>query len=690
MGFELLTQPQVFTTRLTAIGGIEGYVPPFIAKFHTWTVVTTSTNTTFNIPQDLVGLTHSPEEAYIVNINKEIIPPTDFTIDYNFRRIIFNQPIPQNTTIRITQIGTIALSTTKYQSLTADNLFAGQTKIEVDSNNPALHVIQNGTGNAIRVDGELEARDVIKISSENEAGNGRENNYIRTVPNGNLQFLSNNLLTDDNIRINIGDTTGYVGIGSEEPIGPLHVSHGSGDIIQKTGSTSPSLIQYLVPSFNTSRTTLEVVDEENTIIQEGGRSHGLDFNRVIPVKPVHYWSLSNPTPTSTYTLAGSNKLTENSANYIVSIGGLVNPFSTYSVNSSTRILTFSNNIPANVEVYVVQHVNPDLIEGYETNLTSVQQITALVSSSQDTVNLNPSWPRTSLRHRYNVTYNGILQIPNSNVYSIEGLGDPTHRLRFEGPLPTTPRLVTISILPSANPTLTNLGEIFEETCFVGTTHNWSFQPANDVATFSLAAGPSLVKDPSTYIVNVGGVLQQPTSYKINVATRQITFKEEVKAGIAVSITQVAHPDYPVEYYTTFSLTDNCLAESNGTAEQVGRFRPGELSIVGAIATKPPIWLEGTTQTYRVPFDASTIVWNPSDNNTTLTLELPKASKYPGRWLNIKRINNTVTSTLSVVPRILNYQYGWANRIGDLNTADYVWAQLQSDGSNWTTVITNQV
>ena len=125
MGFELLTQPQVFTTRLTAVGGIEGYVPPFISKFHTWTIFTATSGKIFNIPDEGIGFTHAPDSAYIVNISGVIIPPPNFDIDYNYpQKLILTNSVPSGTFINLTQIGTIALSTANYIELTGLNFFS--------------------------------------------------------------------------------------------------------------------------------------------------------------------------------------------------------------------------------------------------------------------------------------------------------------------------------------------------------------------------------------------------------------------------------------------------------------------------------------------------------------------------------------------------------------------------------------
>ena len=124
MGLEIISQPQMFLRPLTALNGIEGYAPPYIATFFTWTTSSPVSSFSFPLTGD-VGLNPSNRsESYVVNIDGVVQPPPSYTIDANFRTISFHNPIPANTEIFITQIGTIAFDDAKYTELTATNIFS--------------------------------------------------------------------------------------------------------------------------------------------------------------------------------------------------------------------------------------------------------------------------------------------------------------------------------------------------------------------------------------------------------------------------------------------------------------------------------------------------------------------------------------------------------------------------------------
>jgi hypothetical protein len=698
MGFELLTQPQVFTTRLTAIGGIEGYIPPFVAKFHTWTINTANAGTVFTIPQDTglnaVGLTHAPDDAFIVNINRSILPPTEYNIDVNFKTITFNSPVPANTTINITQIGTVALTANNYVALTANNLFTGNVQVTGDVTIEDQLFVNGLVDIGPRL---FMSGDGANYSWIGRRGAGSETprvGYgIYSDPGNEVDLHVFNTNSQNALTI---DFEGEVAISNtvSNAEATLHIERNDSRILQKPQSvTSPVIQQYVTNALITTRAGYEVFDPVNYNITAGGNSHRFGFNRQAPRKPVHYWGTSSPQATANFVLAGSNTLTENAQNYIVTVGGLIQPWTTYAVNSATRVITFDENIPANRRVYVLQQLNPDLAVGYDS--TQVLQVTSNVTNSTKSFIISGATsatgfpnPLRATRESYVVSFQGVLQVAD-DVDPVYTITPANGRLAFEPTLPAGTWFTTVSRLPSAtNPA----AEVFEDACFVAEADNWSFDLASSTNTITLGGTKRLLLDPACYVVNIGGILQEPTSYSINPLTRVITFSEDIQSGTAVSITQVAHPEFPIKYTATVDIMDDCSLTSTGDAEQVAKFRPGELALQGAIATKPPIWLAGIpvnqTVVYDVPFDASTIVWNPTANNTTMSLRLPKASQYPGRWLNIKRINSTVTATLSVFPNILNFQYVFTPTIGAAASTSLVWAQLQSDGSNWTTVASN--
>jgi hypothetical protein len=122
MGLEIITQPQLFLRPLTALNGVEGYVPPYFATFHTCMTSSPVSSYTFPLTGQLgLHITNS-SDSYIVNIDGVVQPPPSYSVDANTRVITFVKPIPPNTEIFITQIGT-TVSMVSVASLTADKTY---------------------------------------------------------------------------------------------------------------------------------------------------------------------------------------------------------------------------------------------------------------------------------------------------------------------------------------------------------------------------------------------------------------------------------------------------------------------------------------------------------------------------------------------------------------------------------------
>lgn len=122
MGLEIISQPQLFLRPLTALNGVEGYVPPYFATFHTCMTSSPVSSYTFPLTGQLgLHITNS-SDSYIVNIDGVVQPPPSYSVDANTRIITFVKPIPPNTEIFITQIGT-TVSMVSVASLTADKTY---------------------------------------------------------------------------------------------------------------------------------------------------------------------------------------------------------------------------------------------------------------------------------------------------------------------------------------------------------------------------------------------------------------------------------------------------------------------------------------------------------------------------------------------------------------------------------------
>jgi hypothetical protein len=759
MGYEILTQPQIFTKRLTALGGIEGYVPPYIARYFTWTLQTLTQSISYEIPFTWTGLSHAPSEGYIVNIDGVVQPPPSYYVDVDRYILFFTNPIPAGKTIYLTQVGTIALSSTSYESLYAANLNANNLSaanviidnlkvknqitdplnvnvlsaeniiVNVNTSQPAVRITQRGTGNAILVEdsanpdsspfvidadgnvgigtttptpgyklvvqGSVETGSRIFLNGDGAsyawigrsgtAADGQRVAIALIAPNdtgvinqigfrANSQYVMRLINGNVGIGSNVSSNDGYdspFSIAGKVPQRVLHVE-GVGTnnrILQSSSdSNSPILQQDFTPFFIDSKTGIEVTDASNPFLVGDADSHALHFEKIVPIKPVNYWLTSSTIPTTAFTLSGIYPLQSQSEAYIVSVGGVIQPKTTYTINPTTRNIIFVTNVPANADVYVLQTLNPLLSVGYDVAYPT--QVVSTISPGSPNVSLTGLFtPWRSSPFDYFVTVDGINQFPNGTPYTVF---PSTSTLSFAGTIPGT-FVTTVTRLPSA---ITQVGPL-DESCFLAESFTWSFTTTAPQSVFSIASGPAnILSDRACYLVNVGGILQVPDRYNVNPVARTVTFTVPVPADVGVTITQLAQPEFPIRYSTIFSLADDCNNTSNGQAEEVVRIKPGFVSVQGSFATSPPITIAGSSTTTVLPFSASTVIFNTS---VACSATLPRPSQNTGRWIFIKNIAafpifsssfniqpiNSVTPTNSLLT-------GTAGR----------WAQLQSNGTQW--------
>lgn len=648
MGFELLTQPQVFLTRLTAVGGIEGYVPPFIAEFHTWTIIADTAGRVFNIPYDCflpVGLTHASDSAFIVNISGSIIPPPDFEIDFNYRQLILNDPVPAGTRINLTQLGTIALSTANYPELTGLNFYSTNSLIEniqsqniltnalttkllavsTSSSDDAVYVSQTGTGNAIFVETDSDTLGVSQfvVTSTGDVGIGTSTPGSKLTVDGIIQggekiLLDKDILNDSYIgaRGSLEDTSntavkfsvfadsdplsgtiknvalrtnnkdrlfidsaGYIGIGTQAPLNTVHIETSSTGriLLTTTDDTSPTIQQNFSTTYADSTAKLEVFDPINGNFFNDSGSHAIQFKREVLPRPVNFWLLKSPIATTTFNLSGGPILQEDSQAYIVTVGGVIQPYTAYSIDPNNRQITFDLNVPSNTDVYVLQTLNPVFSSAYDSVVTQA------VSSNLIATNVFPlsglANPLTVDLGQYVVGIGGVYQIPNNPPYTIT---PEASTITFATNVPAE-LLVTVTRLPSA----ISFTDGAKDACFLGTFYTWTTSVETAVSQFNLISGPDkLLSDRNNYIVNIGGVIQTPNSYRINPIARQLQFSGPINGSVEnpvdVAVTQLAAPEMPIRYSTVLGLGDECYSQTFVPTRDILTVQTSGVTVAGHI------------------------------------------------------------------------------------------------------------
>jgi hypothetical protein len=116
---------------------------------------------------------------------------------------------------------------------------------------------------------------------------------------------------------------------------------------------------------------------------------------------------------------------------------------------------------------------------------------------------------------------------------------------------------------------------------------------------------------------------------------------------------------------------------------IGTTSPGTLlTVAGAIATKSPVTVSGSTYTVDSGTGQDfTLLCTYTAGSTTLTL--PTASSYPGRLLFVKIESSSSYFVLSASSNVIPFLGGSAGTAILYGSGGGPWwAMLQSDGSNW--------
>lgn len=123
MGLEYISQPQVFLSPITAVNGVYGINDPYplLTTYQSWTSTAVVNASAFPIPGAWTML--DEPGSFIVTVGGVIQPPSEYTIDRNFRILTFNSIVSAGVEIGATQLATAAPSSQNFnyvQSVSAN------------------------------------------------------------------------------------------------------------------------------------------------------------------------------------------------------------------------------------------------------------------------------------------------------------------------------------------------------------------------------------------------------------------------------------------------------------------------------------------------------------------------------------------------------------------------------------------
>jgi len=331
--------------------------------------------------------------------------------------------------------------------------------------------------------------------------------------------------------------------------------------------------------------------------------------------------------TNTYKLASTIPLSDNENNYIVSVGGVIQPPNTYTINATNKTLQFliTNSVSAqNIQINVVQLFNPFLPSEYISSLKT------WVSSApfQTRSFYLPGTTSLSADSKYYiVSIDGILQSTES--YTIN---TSNQTVNFSSPVPDN-TILLVTYLPKLN-----------------APANWNYELTSPTAFLSLAGDPNYkITQNSDFIVNVGGVFQPTSSYVHDVARRRLAFYDTLPVNVPIYILQTSIPDAIDE--TLYATSGQTWIKANATTSYISGYAPG-LKVVfdnNSTANNPPTNSIDNDINYNWNFGD---YYNDSGNLVSLSCTTPIEHIFimPGKYS--VSLTQTQTITVSTIQAII--------------------------------------
>jgi hypothetical protein len=240
MGYEFITQPQVFLAPITAAAGFNTLPPeyPLLTSYLYWSEVVTVPTSIFSIPHN--GRPVLPEPgSFVVNVGGVLQSPTKYTVDPILSTINFNEPVSGYTPLEINfvQLATHSPSSQYFDYVEANSAFinnlTANTFVSLTSQNVIQTLTSIGIDNLSSINGFITNLSVVNLFGPKTSA---INVFSPTVLRANTskpsleltQIASGNyftVVTPDNLNtVFTINKTGTVGIGVSAPTNALEVS----------------------------------------------------------------------------------------------------------------------------------------------------------------------------------------------------------------------------------------------------------------------------------------------------------------------------------------------------------------------------------------------------------------------------------------------------------------------------------
>lgn len=236
------------------------------------------------------------------------------------------------------------------------------------------------------------------------------------------------------------------------------------------------------------------------------------------------WEWTTPSPLTSatnYVFYKPTPLSNNSANYLVTVGGVLQPTENLIVDNTERTLRLfvsPDYPPGNVQVNAMQIFNPALPTKY---ISSLYYFTTAAPTDTTVFVLTGAPSLSSNPNHYIVSVDGVVQQPSS--YTVD---DATKTITLSEPAPANTTFHVQYIPLITTPAL------------------WTFSLTTQTSSLQLSSTTTNYQDDENagFTVSIGGVLQTPNNYSYEYASNKLNFNSVLPLNTPISVRQLSVPE----------------------------------------------------------------------------------------------------------------------------------------------------